>query len=110
MSLTYIFRIFLPGSQYEHLIPLERDTVRRAVNKACHKVGIAQAGRGVHGFRHAYSRARMRELFSRKNVLDQAPAMIERIMSNRDRGRQADYGIVSDSDKKLFRVVKQVID
>ncbi|WP_147554120.1 tyrosine-type recombinase/integrase [Bacillus testis] len=103
-------RMIQGKDEHEHLIPLERDTVRRAVNKACYKAGITQVGRGVHGFRHAYSRARMRELFSRKNVLDQAPVMIERIMSNRDQGRQADYGIVSESDKKLFRVVKQAID
>jgi integrase len=95
---------------HEHLVPVERDTVRRAVNKACKEVGVVQAGRGVHGFRHAYSRERLDRLFKERGIQEQASKMIERIMSNRDQGRLANYGILSTKDKTLFEEVKQVID
>lgn len=94
----------------QQLVSVDRDTVRRAVNEACRKAGVVQAGRGVHGFRHQYSRARLQELIAQRNIAEAAPQMIERIMANREQGRKADYGILSDVDKTLFSEVKQVID
>ena len=94
----------------ERLVPIERDTVRRAVNEACRKAKIVQRGRGTHGFRHAYSRERMDQLFKERGIQEKALKMIERIMSNRDQGRPANYSILSENDKTLFKEVKQVMD
>lgn len=95
---------------HERLVTVERDTVRRAVNEACRKVGIIQNARGTHGFRHAYSRERVDQLFKEQGIPETGPKMVERIMSNRDQGRLANYGIISDRDKVLFEQVKQVMD
>ncbi|MFF0566015.1 site-specific integrase [Bacillus velezensis] len=95
---------------HERLVTVERDTVRRAVNEACRKARIIQNARGTHGFRHAYSRERVNLLFKERGIPETGPKMVERIMSNRDQGRLANYGIVSDRDKVLFEQVKQVID
>lgn len=96
--------------QDEHLVSVERDTVRRAVNKACRVAGVVQAGRGLHGFRHAYTRSRLNELFIQYNIQSQAPQMVERVMTNRDQRRKADYGILNEYDKKLFAATKKIID
>lgn len=103
-------RMIQGKARNEHLVPVKRDTVRRAVNKACKEANIKQLRRGTHGFRHAYSRERLDQLFKERGIQEQAPKMLERIMSNRDQGRQADYGILSAKDKALFQEVKQVID
>lgn len=95
---------------HEKLVPVERDTVRRAVNGACKKAGVVQGGRGVHGFRHAYSRERLDQLFKERGIQEQAAQMVERIMSNRDQNRLANYGILSERDRTLFEEVKKVVD
>jgi hypothetical protein len=95
---------------HERLISVERDTVRRAVNEACRRAGISQKGRGTHGFRHAYSRERIDQLFKEQGIHLQATRMLERIMANRDQGRLVTYGVFSKKDKTLFEKVKQIID
>jgi hypothetical protein len=97
-------------TEREKLVPLQRDTVRRAVNEACRKTGIRQNGRGMHGFRHAYSRERVEDLFKERGIVESGRAMVERIMTNRDKGRGADYGMVSERDKEIFGQVTKVMD
>jgi hypothetical protein len=94
----------------EKLISVKRDTVRRAVNKACKETGIKQNDRGTHGFRHAYSRERIEQLFKERGITEAGREMIDRVMRNRDVGRLANYGIFSECDKALFEQVKEVID
>lgn len=105
-----IERMIRDKADHEHLVPVAKDTVRRAVNKACKEAGIIQKGRGTHGFRHAYARDRVNQLFRERGIQDDAPKMVERIMSNRDRRKGADYGILSDKDKALFEQIRQVMD
>lgn len=94
----------------EKLVSVQRDTVRRAVNEACRNIGISQNGRGLHGFRHSYSRARLDELLNKKGLYNEGRMMIERIMQNRDNGRLTDYGIFNSKDKKMYELVKAAID
>lgn len=103
-------RMMQGKEKHEHLVSVKRDTVRRAVNKACKEAGVKQMGRGTHGFRHAYSRERIDQLFRERGIQDLASKMVERIMSNRDQGRLANYGILSEKDKMLFEEIKQVMD
>ncbi|MGN7403682.1 tyrosine-type recombinase/integrase [Cytobacillus praedii] len=105
-----IERMIKGKAQHEHLVPVKTDTVRRAVNKACKEVKVVQRGRGMHGFRHAYSRERLDQLFKEKEIQTKGSEMVERIMANRDVGRQADYGIFSEKDRNLYEQVKTVID
>lgn len=90
------------------LVSVKRDTVRRAVNRACKGAGIQQNGRGTHGFRHAYARERVDQLLDKQNIKREGDHMIDRIMKNRDCGRAADYGM--HGKEQLFNSVKKVID
>ncbi|MGN7300262.1 tyrosine-type recombinase/integrase [Ferdinandcohnia sp. SAFN-114] len=85
-------------------------TVRSAVNAACKKVGIDQNGRGTHGFRHLYCRDRLRELLREKGIINKGEVMLERIMKNRDKGRKADYSILTEQDIKVYNLLKGAID
>lgn len=104
-----IDRMLQGKEQGQTLIKVKRDTVRRAVNKSCKKAGVKQLGRGTHGFRHAYARERLDQLLEKQGIKGDGKAMIERIMTNRDQGRPADYGI-GNHNENLFVSVKQVID
>lgn len=106
----HLERMMKGRNRDEQLVLIKRDTVRRAVNEACRKSGIIQRGRGTHGFRHAYTRERINKLFMERDIGEQAPRMVERIMGNRDKGRAADYGILTSKDKRLFFQVKDVMD
>lgn len=106
----HLERMIQGKEKHEHLVPVKRDTVRRAVNEACRKSGIIQRERGTHGFRHAYARDRIQQLFTERGIIAQAPRMVERIMENRDKGRAADYGILASKDKELFSQIRDVMD
>ncbi|GGD29676.1 tyrosine-type recombinase/integrase [Pontibacillus salipaludis] len=94
----------------DRLVTVSTDTVRRAVNEACRKASISQNGRGTHGFRHAYSRERLEELFVQRGIGREGPKMIARIMYNKEQGRNAWYGINTGHDKELYGQVKNCID
>ena len=79
--------------------------MRDGVNVVCKKVGIAQDGRGTHGFRHAYARERMDQLASAEHR-----QMMDRILQNRQMGRKSDYGMVSEQDKALYLETKGIMD
>ena len=81
----------------EKLIKVSTTTIRDGINMACKKAGVEQAGRGTHGFRHAYARKRAEQLMTSIEH-----NMLERILSNREVGRKADYSINSEKDKLLF--------
>lgn len=89
----------------ERVVRVSRETIRDGVNVACKKAGVVQGGRGTHGFRHAYARERMEQLAS-----PEQKQMMSRILSNREMGRKADYGILSNSDKALYGETKKVMD
>ena len=94
---------------HEKLIAVVRDTVRKAVGVACKKAGITQNERGTHGFRHAYARERVDQLFKERGIREVGHKMVARIMENRDQGRFANYGI-HEKDQVVFDHVKEVID
>ena len=73
--------------------------------KRVKKAGIAQNGRGTHGFRHAYARERMDRLASAEHR-----QMLNRILDNRQMGRKSDYGMVSEQDKALYFETKGIMD
>lgn len=49
-------------------------------------------------------------MLEENQILKQGIAMLERIMANRDKGRKADYGILSNTDKKIYSQLKGAID
>lgn len=89
----------------ERVVNVSPTTLRDGVNRACKEVGINQEGRGCHGFRHAYARDRMEQIMT----ADQQ-AMMKRVLENCKVGRKADYGILSDQDKRLFAEAKMKMD
>ncbi|NRD77378.1 site-specific integrase [Bacillus sp. BRMEA1] len=108
---TYeIKRLLKEKSPNDRMIPIEPSTVRKGVNRACKRAGIEQEGRGTHGFRHLYCRDRLSELLVAEHIEIEGKMMLERIMSNRDVGRKADYGILTDHDKEIYRKLKSIID
>lgn len=92
-------------SPEERLVNVSQSTVRDGVNVACKRGGVAQAGRGCHGFRHAYARERMDQLMT-----NEEKQMMQRILANRKIGRAADYGILREHDKKLYAAAKEAMD
>lgn len=105
-----IQRLLKDKAPYEQLIPIEVATVRIGVNRACKKSKIEQRGRGTHGFRHLYCRDRLSQLLAVEHIEAEGRKMLERIMSNRDVGRKADYGILSAHEKEIYRKLKKAID
>lgn len=89
----------------ERVVNVSHSTIRDGINVACKKTGIEQAGRGAHGFRHAYARNRMDQLMT----ADQK-TMMQRIIDNCSINRKADYGILSETDKTLYNATKDVMD
>lgn len=90
---------------HQNLVAVSSTTVRDGVNVACKKAEIIQDGRGVHGFRHSYARERMDQLATASHK-----EMMGRILSNREVGRKADYGILSEKDKALYTETKSIMD
>lgn len=82
---------------HERLVRVATTTIRDGINVACKKAGIKQDGRGAHGFRHTYARNRALQIMS-----GEERQMMNRILSNREIGRKADYAINSEKDKQLF--------
>lgn len=89
----------------ERVVNVSYSTIRDGINVACKKAGINQAGRGAHGFRHAYARNRMNQLMT-----GEQKGMMQRIIDNCKVGRKADYSILSESDKLLYNATKEVMD
>lgn len=89
----------------ERLVRVSSETVRDGINVACKRASIVQGGRGAHGFRHAYARERLDQLATAEQK-----KMMKRIFENRELGRKADYGIVSDNDKALFAETRDVMN
>lgn len=89
----------------ERIIKVSPTTIRDGINVACKKAGIEQRNRGTHGFRHAYARNRADQLMTRSER-----QMMDRILSNREIGRKADYGINAEKDKQLFANVREKIN
>lgn len=87
------------------IVNVSTSTIRDGINVACKKAGINQAGRGAHGFRHAYARNRMDQLMT-----GDQKKMMQRIIDNCKVGRKADYSILSESDKLLYKATKEVMD
>ena len=101
----------LAGKEPEEcLVTIKYDSVRRAVNLACRKAGIIQDGRGCHGFRHAYARERVSELLAEKGIGEEGERMLQRVLSNREDHRRADYGIFLPKDRRLFNKVREVVN
>jgi len=94
----------------ETVISVKKETVRKGVNDAFKKVQIQQDGRGTHGFRHLYCRERLKELLFQNDIEQEGLKLLERVMSNRDLKRKADYGILSSKDIELYETLKAVID
>lgn len=94
----------------DRLVSVKEATIRKGVHEACKKADIVQDGRGTHGFRHSYCRRRLRDLLREKGIREEGKAMMERIMANRDIGRDADYGILSLPDQLIYGQLKEVID
>lgn len=92
-------------SPEEQIVNVSYSTVRDGVNAACKRGGIEQAGRGCHGFRHAYARERMNQLMT-----SEQKQMISRVLANRKMGRVADYGILREHDKQLYTEAKKAMD
>lgn len=105
-----IQRLLKNKSAQDRLIPVKTSTVRKGVNRACKKAGIIQNGRGTHGFRHLYCRDRLLQLLAEESIESEGQVLLERIMSNRDQGRDADYGILTSRDKEVYRTLKAAID
>lgn len=82
---------------HEKLVKVSSTTIRDGINVACKKADLKQDGRGTHGFRHAYARQRVEQIMTSSERI-----MMERILSNREIGRKADYSINSEKDKLLF--------
>jgi len=91
-----------PGEQ---IVNVSYSTVRDGVNVACKRAGVKQAGRGCHGFRHAYARERMDQLMP-----SEQKQIMNRVLENRKTGRAADYGILSEHDKQLYAAAKEAMD
>lgn len=89
----------------ERLVRVSVGTVRDGINVACRRAGIKQDVRGAHGFRHAYARERMEQLSKLEHK-----QMMGRILDNRAIGRKADYGILSERDKKVYAETKKIMD
>ncbi|MFJ7371655.1 site-specific integrase [Lysinibacillus sp. NPDC098008] len=89
----------------ERLVCVASGTIRDGVNMACKKANVLQAGRGCHGFRHAYARDRLAQLATKEQR-----DMMQRILSNREQGRKADYGILSEKERALYMGTKAVMD
>ncbi|MFJ7371686.1 site-specific integrase [Lysinibacillus sp. NPDC098008] len=89
----------------ERLVRVASGTIRDGVNVACKKANVVQAGRGCHGFRHAYARDRLAQLATKEQR-----DMMQRILANREQGRKADYGILSEQDQALYVSTKAVMD
>lgn len=98
-------RLIANKQSNERLIRVAANTVREGVNGAFKKVGIVQDRRGGHGFRHAYARERMNQLATAEQK-----QMMSRILDNREIGRKADYGILSEKDKVLYAETKSIMD
>ncbi|MGG3451244.1 integrase domain-containing protein [Domibacillus aminovorans] len=94
----------------QKVLPIKADTIRRAVNLACKKADIVQDRRGCHGFRHAYARGRVETLMKDQGLNERGDRMLHRILTNRTERKQADYGMVSKEDKKLFKKVREVVN
>lgn len=92
-------------SPRERIVNVSYSTVRDGVNVACKRGGVEQAGRGCHGFRHAYARERMDQLMT-----SEQKQMMNRVLENRKIGRSADYGILSDRDKQVYTEAKKTMD
>lgn len=92
-------------SPKECLVNVAESTVRDGVNVACKRGGVAQAGRGCHGFRHSYARERMDQLMTSGQK-----QMMKRVLENRKMGRAADYGILREQDKQLYAAAKKAMD
>lgn len=107
---TELKRMLVNKVDDDPLIDVKVSTVRKGVNRACQKAGINQRGRGTHGFRHLFCRDRLMLMLEENQILKQGIAMLERIMANRDKGRKADYGILSNTDKKIYSQLKGAID
>lgn len=105
-----IQRLVKDKSDYDRLILIETSTVRKGVNRACKKADIVQDGRGTHGFRHLYCRERLTDLLAAECIGTDGRTMLERVMTNRDAGRKADYSILSAHEKEIYRKLKKVID
>lgn len=103
-------RIISDKADSERLIQIEPSTVRKGINRACKEAGIKQDGRGTHGFRHLYCRDRLSHLLKSKDIEIAGKKLLERIMSNRDLGRKADYSILSSEDKETYKKLKEVVD
>lgn len=89
----------------ERLVCVSAGTVRDGINVACRRAGIEQNVRGAHGFRHAYARARMNQLAAVEHK-----QMMARILDNKEIGRKADYGILSERDKRVYTETKEIMD
>lgn len=89
----------------ERLVTITAETVRKGVYTACKKVGIEQKGRGCHGFRHTFARDRYDQL-----ATPEQKKMMHRILTNRERNRKADYGMVSQQDKELYEQTRDVMN
>ncbi|PJO43430.1 tyrosine-type recombinase/integrase [Lysinibacillus xylanilyticus] len=89
----------------ERIVNVSYSTVRDGVNVACKRAGVTQAGRGCHGFRHAYARERMVQLMP-----SEQKKIMNRVLENRKIGRAADYGILSEHDKQLYAAAREAMD
>jgi hypothetical protein len=105
-----IQRLLSEKTEDERLIDVKPSTVRKGVNIACKKANIEQKARGTHGFRHLYCRDRLKELLAAAGIEADGKRMLERIMSNRDKGKKADYGILTEYDKEVYQKLKSAID
>lgn len=94
----------------DRLVRIKVDTIRESVSKGLKKVGISQKRRGCHGFRHAFARSRVDTLFREGGLNEQGHQMMQRILTNREVGRQADYGILKVEDQRLYIRVRDVMD
>lgn len=94
----------------DRLVRIQVDTIRESVSNGLKKAGIEQNRRGCHGFRHAYARERVDRIFKERGLENSGHQMMERILSNREIGRQADYGILKNEDKQLYETVRGVIN
>jgi len=94
----------------DRLVRIQVDTIRESVSKGLKKAGIEQNRRGCHGFRHAYARERVDTLFKERGLEDRGHQMMERILGNREIGRQADYGILKSEDRQLYEVVRSTMN
>lgn len=85
-----------------------QSSLRDGLSRACRKAGLVS--KGMHGFRHTYSRNRIHNLFIEKRIEEPGYKMLRRIFNNLSANRKADYGILSEKDKSLYKLVKNCID